>query len=101
MAKLSRINRNNKVAAIGKRYAAKRNKLKAITANKALSLDERFAATQKLADMPRNSSATRYRNRCELTGRPNGVYRKFKLSRNMLRQLANDGMLPGVTKASW
>jgi small subunit ribosomal protein S14 len=101
LAKLSRINRNNKVAAMTKKFAAKRAKLNAIVHNKKLDLEERFEATQKLASLPRNGIAIRYRNRCELTGRSQGVYRKFRLGRNMLRKLANDGLLPGVRKASW
>ena len=101
MAKLSRINRNAKVAQMTKKFAAKRAKLKAITQNRKLDLEERFEATQKLAALPRNGIAIRYRNRCELTGRSQGVYRKFRLGRNMLRKLANDGLLPGVRKASW
>lgn len=101
MAKLSRVNRNNKVAKLAKKFAAKRTKLKAIVKNRKLDLEERFEATQKLAEMPRSGSKTRHRNRCELTGRSQGVYRKFRLGRNMLRKLANDGLLPGVRKASW
>lgn len=101
MAKLSRLNRNAKVAKMVKKFAAKRAKLKAVANNRKLDLEARFEATQKLAALPRNSAANRYRNRCELTGRSHGVYRKFRLGRNMLRKLANDGLLPGVRKASW
>jgi small subunit ribosomal protein S14 len=84
-----------------KRFAAKRAKLKAVASNRSLTLEERFEATQTLAALPRNGAATRFRNRCELTGRPHGVHRKFRLGRSMLRKLANDGLLPGVRKASW
>lgn len=101
MAKISRVNKNNKVAKMVKKFAAKRAKLKAVANNRNLELEERFEATQKLAALPRNGAANRYRNRCELTGRPHGVYSKFRLGRSMLRQLANDGLLPGVRKASW
>lgn len=101
MAKISRINRNNKVASMVKRFAAKRAKLKALVSDRTVDLETRFEATQKLASLPRNGAANRYRNRCELTGRPHGVHRKFRLSRNMLRKLANEGMLPGVRKSSW
>ena len=82
-------------------HAKKREELKAIIYNKSLPLEERFQAQLRIAAMPRNSSKTRIRNRCELTGRGRGVYRKFRLSRICLRELASSGMLPGVTKASW
>lgn len=101
MAKVSRVNKNNKVAKMIKKFAAKRAKLKAVANDRSADLEVRFDATQKLAALPRNSAANRYRNRCELTGRPHGVYSKFRLSRNMLRKLANEGMLPGVQKSSW
>ncbi len=101
MAKVSRVNKNNKVAKMIKKYAAKRAKLKAVASDRSADLDARFEATQQLAALPRNGAANRYRNRCELTGRPQGVYRKFRLGRSMLRKLANDGLLPGVRKSSW
>ncbi len=84
-----------------KRLAAKRARLKAVAADKELPPEERFAARLKLAEMPRNSSATRLRNRCELTGRPRAYYRKFKLSRIALRELASLGQIPGMVKSSW
>ena len=101
MAKVSATNRNNKriKGAAGK--AATRAKLKAIVMNRDLPVEERFAATLKLAQMPRNTAETRVRNRCELTGRPRGFFRKFKLCRNALRKLASEGQLPGVVKSSW
>jgi small subunit ribosomal protein S14 len=80
---------------------ATRDALKKIIKNRSLSLEERIDANLKLAEMPRNSSFTRVRNRCELSGRPRGFYRKFKLSRIALRELASEGFLPGVTKSSW
>jgi small subunit ribosomal protein S14 len=101
MAKVSRINKNNKVAKMVKKFAAKRAKLKAIVLDRSRDLGERFEATQALASLPRNGAANRYRNRCELTGCPRSVYSKFRLSRNMLRKLANEGLLPGVQKSSW
>ena len=81
--------------------SAKRARLKAIADDRSLAPEERFAARLKLAEMPRNSSATRIRNRCELTGRPRGTYRKFKLSRLALRELASAGQIPGMVKSSW
>ena len=81
--------------------AAKRAKLKAIARDKSKPMEERFAATLKLAEMPRNSSATRIRNRCELTGRPRAYYRKHKLSRIALRDLGSKGLIPGLLKSSW
>ena len=101
MAKKSAINRNEMVKRLVKAKAAKRASLKAVANDENLSLEERFEARLKLAAMPRNSSPTRIRNRCELTGRPRAVYRKFKLSRLALRELASSGALPGVVKASW
>ena len=100
MAKKSAIERNKKNAA-GKKYASKRERLKAIASNRELSAEERFAARMKLAQLPRNSSPVRVRNRCELSGRPRGYYRKFKLSRIALRELASNGHIPGMTKSSW
>ncbi len=101
MAKTSMIQKNEQRRALVKRYAAKRARLKAVAADPKVSVEEQFAARIKLAEMPRNSSATRIRNRCELTGRPRGYYRKLKLCRVALRQLASFGMIPGMIKSSW
>jgi small subunit ribosomal protein S14 len=101
MAKTSSIDKNRKRTQLVKRMAAKRARLKAIATNKELPPEDRFAARLKLAEMPRNSSATRLKNRCELTGRPRSYYRKFKLSRIALRELASLGQIPGMVKSSW
>jgi small subunit ribosomal protein S14 len=101
MAKTSSIERNKKRERLSKKYAARRDKLRAAALNEALPLEERFAARLKLAQLPRNSSATRIRNRCELTGRPRAFYRKLKLSRIALRDLASKGQIPGMVKSSW
>jgi len=101
MAKKSSIEKNNRRTRMAKQYAAKRAELKAMAVDNKLSPEERFGARLKLAKLPRNSSPTRIRNRCEITGRPRAVYRKFKLSRLALRQLASLGALPGVVKSSW
>jgi small subunit ribosomal protein S14 len=101
MAKTSSIDKNRKRAQLVKRMAAKRARLKAIATDKELPPEDRFAARLKLAEMPRNSSATRLKNRCELTGRPRSYYRKFKLSRIALRELASLGQIPGKVKSSW
>jgi small subunit ribosomal protein S14 len=101
MAKTSSVDKNRKRTALVKRLAPKRARLKAIAADKSLPLEDRFNARLKLAELPRNSSATRIRNRCELSGRPRGYYRKFKLSRLALRELASLGQIPGVVKSSW
>ena len=101
MAKLSSIERNNKRKRMVKRFALKRSRLKAIAQDKTLAMEDRFSAQLKLAQLPRNSSAVRIRNRCELTGRARAYYRKFRLSRIMLRDLASRGMIPGMVKASW
>lgn len=101
MAKVSAIDKNKKRIAKVKLAKDKRAKLKAVIHDKALSLEERFVAIQKLSKLPRNGSAVRVRNRCALTGRPRGNYRFFGLCRNMLRELASFGKLPGVVKASW
>jgi len=101
MAKTSSIERNKKRERLSKKYAARRAKLRATALNEALPLEERFAARLKLAQLPRNSSATRIRNRCELTGRPRAFYRKVKLSRIALRDLASKGQIPGMVKSSW
>lgn len=83
------------------KYRNRRSDLKKIVHDRSVSPDERFSAILKLAELPRNSSRTRIRNRCELTGRPRGYYRKFKMSRITFRKLASEGLVPGVTKASW
>ena len=101
MAKLSSIEKNQKRARMIKRDAAKRAALKAIIMNRELPFEERLQAQIKLASMPRNGAKNRYRNRCELTGRARGTYRKFKLSRIKLRELGSFGRIPGLTKARW
>ena len=101
MAKTSAIQRNIKRIKLVKKYSKKRMELKKIINNKKLPLDERFKAQLKLAKLPRNSSKIRIRNRCEITGRPHGVYRKLKISRIALRDLASKGKIPGMTKSSW
>jgi small subunit ribosomal protein S14 len=101
MAKTSAIEKNNRRRRLSKRYAARRSRLKAVARDKNKPMEERFAATLKLAEMPRNSSATRVRNRCEITGRPRGFYRKHKLSRIALRELGSRGLIPGLVKSSW
>jgi len=101
MAKTSSIQRNLKRIKLVKRFANKRAALKKIISNKKLPLVERFAAQLKLAKIPRNSAKNRIRNRCEITGRPRGVYRKLKISRIALRDLASKGKIPGMTKSSW
>lgn len=101
MAKLSSINKNKRREKMIKQYAAKRAELKAIIMNRELPMDERLQAQMALSKLPRNSSKVRHRNRCELTGRPRGNYRKFKLSRIKLRELGSFGRIPGLTKSSW
>ena len=101
MAKTSAIQRNLKRIRLVKKFLKKRESLKKIIKNKKLPLEERFAAQLKLAKIPRNSSKVRIRNRCEITGRPHGVYRKLKISRIALRDLASKGKIPGMTKSSW
>jgi small subunit ribosomal protein S14 len=101
MAKTSAIEKNKRRQRLSKRYAGRRSRLKAIARDKTKPMEERFAATLKLAEMPRNSSATRVRNRCEMTGRPRGFYRKHKLSRIALRELGSKGLVPGLVKSSW
>ena len=101
MAKLSAINKNNKRIKMSNRYYEKRKKLKKIIMDKKLPLEERFKAQQKLSKLPRNSAKTRVRNRCQITGRPHGVYRKLKISRIALRQLGLQGKIPGMVKSSW
>ena len=101
MAKTSSIQRNLKRIKLVKKFLRKRENLKKIIKNKKLPLEERFAAQLKLAKIPRNSARVRIRNRCEITGRPHGVYRKLKISRIALRELASKGKIPGMTKSSW
>ena len=101
MAKKSSIEKNNRRKKMTKNAAPKRAKLKAIIADRKKPMEERFAATLKLAELPRNSSATRIRNRCEMTGRPRGYYGKQRLSRIALRELGNKGLIPGLVKSSW
>jgi small subunit ribosomal protein S14 len=101
MAKLSSINKNERRKALVKQYAAKFEKLRAIADDESRDEGERLMARLKMAELPRNANPTRVRNRCELTGRSRAYYRKFKLSRVMLRELANKGLIPGVTKSSW
>ncbi|HMS78619.1 MAG TPA: 30S ribosomal protein S14 [Burkholderiaceae bacterium] len=101
MAKTSLIEREKKRESLVKKYAAKRAELNAITAAQSRSEEERYQARLKLQQLPRNANPTRLRNRCELTGRPRGVYRDFGLGRNKLREIAMRGEVPGMTKASW
>ncbi len=101
MAKAAMVQREVKRAKLVEKYAAKRAALKEIANNQDLPMEERFKARLKLAKLPRNSSATRLHNRCQVTGRPKGYYRKLKVSRIALRQLASDGMVPGMVKSSW
>lgn len=101
MAKKSAVERDLKRRRMVERFAAKRAALKAISKDENLPQEERFAARLALAKLPRNSSKTRVRNRCELTGRPRGVYRKLKLSRIGLRDMASNGKIPGMVKSSW
>jgi small subunit ribosomal protein S14 len=101
MAKKSAVEKNNRRRRMVDRFAAKRKALKAVTMDRARDPEERFEATLKLAELPRNSSRTRVRNRCMLTGRPRAYYRKFGLSRIALRDLASEGRIPGVVKSSW
>ena len=101
MAKLSSINKNNKRIKLSNKFYKKRNSLKKIIMDKKKPLEERFSAQQKLSKLPRNSAKTRVMNRCQITGRPHGVYRKLKISRNALRDMASAGKIPGITKSSW
>jgi small subunit ribosomal protein S14 len=101
MAKLSSINKNNRRMKLANKFYEKRKKLKKIIMDKKLSLEERFKAQQKLSKLPRNSAKTRVRNRCQITGRPHGVYRKLKISRIALRELGLEGKIPGMVKSSW
>ena len=101
MAKLSAINKNNKRIKLSEKFFKKRQNLKKIIMDKKLTLEERFKAQQKLSKLPRNSSKIRVRNRCQITGRPHGEYRKVKISRIALRQLGLEGKIPGMVKSSW
>jgi small subunit ribosomal protein S14 len=101
MAKKSMIEKNSRRRRMTKQFSGRRARLKAIVNDKKRPMEERFAATLKLAELPRNSSATRIRNRCEITGRPRGFYRKHKLSRIALRDLGSKGLIPGLVKSSW
>ena len=101
MAKMSAINKNNRRIRLSNKLFKKRMKLKKIIMDKKLSLEERFKAQQKLSKLPRNSAKVRVMNRCQITGRPHGVYRKLKISRIALRQLGLEGKTPGMVKSSW
>ena len=101
MAKLSSVNKNERRKKLVKQYAPKWAKLKAIANDESLDETERLIARLKMAELPRNSNPTRIRNRCEITGRPRAYYRKFRRARGMLRDLANKGLIPGLTKSSW
>lgn len=101
MAKKSAVNRNEKVKKLVKQFAEKREALKAIANDESLPLEDRFEARLQLAELPRNSSKTRIRNRCEVTGRPRAYYRKLKMSRVSLRELGSAGLIPGLVKSSW
>jgi small subunit ribosomal protein S14 len=101
MAKTSSIEKNKRRTRLVKQYSNRRAKLKAVARNKDASMEERFAAALKLAELPRNSSKTRIRNRCEVTGRPRAYYRKLKMSRIALRDLGSKGLVPGLVKSSW
>jgi small subunit ribosomal protein S14 len=101
MAKKSSIEKNARRRRMSKQYSGRRARLKAIVMDKTKPMEERFAASLKLAELPRNASATRIRNRCEITGRPRGFYRKHKLSRIALRELGSKGLIPGLLKSSW
>ena len=101
MAKTSMIERNNKRRRLAKKYMTQRTRLKDIASDRRLPPEDRFAARLKLAELPRNSSPTRIRNRCDLTGRPRGFYRKLRMSRIALRELGSQGLIPGMVKSSW
>ena len=101
MAKTSSVEKNNRRRKLVKQYANKRAKLKAIVQSKDVTMEERFTAQLKLAELPRNSAKNRIRNRCEITGRPRAYYRKVKLSRLALREMSNLGLIPGMVKSSW
>ena len=101
MAKLSAINKNKSRIKLSDRFYKKRQALKKIIMDKKISLEDRFKAQQKLSNLPRNSAKNRVMNRCEITGRPHGVYRKLKISRIALRELGLEGKIPGLVKSSW
>ena len=101
MAKVSAIEKNNRRRKLVKQHAAKRKRLRDELKNREASVEDRFAAAMKLAEMPRNGAAVRIRNRCLVTGRPRGFYRKLRMSRIALRDLASTGQIPGMTKSSW
>ena len=101
MAKTSAIEKNKRRRKLSKQYATKRATLKAMAKDKTLPLEERFAIQLRLAELPRNASPVRVRNRCEVSGRPRGYYRKLKMSRIALRELGNQGQIPGIVKSSW
>jgi small subunit ribosomal protein S14 len=101
MAKKSSIEKNNRRRRMTKKFSGRRARLKAIADDKSRPMEERFAASLKLAQLPRNGSATRIRNRCEVTGRPRAYYRKLKMSRIALRELGSKGLIPGLVKSSW
>ncbi|SHI58838.1 30S ribosomal protein S14 [Aureimonas altamirensis] len=101
MAKKSAIEKNKRRERLVAKFAAKREALKAITTDQSASMEDRFRAQLKLAELPRNSTKVRVRNRCEVTGRPRAYYRKLKMSRIALRELGNNGQIPGVVKSSW
>ena len=101
MAKKSSIEKNNRRRRLAKKYSGRRERLKALSMDKTKPMEERFAATLKMAELPRNSAPNRYRNRCEITGRPRGTFAYFGLARAKVREMAFAGEIPGVTKASW
>ena len=101
MAKKSSIEKNNRRRKMAKSMSGRRERLKTIARDKTRPMEERFAASLKLAELPRNSSVTRVRNRCEVTGRPRAYYRKLKMSRIALRELGSKGLIPGLVKSSW
>lgn len=101
MAKKSSVEKNNRRQKLVKKFSGKRARLLAIANDESKSMDERFTARLKLAQMPRNANPTRVRNRCEVTGRPRAFYRKMKMSRIALRELGNKGLVPGLVKSSW
>jgi small subunit ribosomal protein S14 len=101
MAKKSSIEKNNRRAKLAKKFAGRRERLKAIATDKSLDVVERFEASLKLAELPRNSSKTRLRNRCEITGRPRAFYGKMRMSRIAVRDLGSKGLIPGLVKSSW
>jgi small subunit ribosomal protein S14 len=101
MAKTSMIERDKKRRRLAKKFAFRRARLKAIASDLSVPAEERFAARLKLAELPRNASPTRIHNRCDLTGRPRGYYRKLRMSRIALRDLASNGLIPGMVKSSW